>query len=217
MKQLFFKEVKLAATKLSFIFVAFALLAMVPGYPILLGGFFTALGIFYSFQTMRENHDIEYSLLLPVSKADIVKSKFAFTVFLEGCSFLIMVIITVIRMTVLKDAAVYRENALMGANLVFLGYALILFGLFNICFVRGFFRTGYYIGKPFVVFCVFSFLLIVIAEVMHHIPGLEALNSFGADNIGTQCVALAVGALCFAAMTAIAVNGSVKSFEKVDL
>ena len=160
MKKLLNKELRLSAAKISYFFVAFALLVFVPGYPILLGTFFTAMGIFYSFQTMRENHDIGYSLLLPVSKADIVKSKFAFTVFLEGCSFLIMVIVTVIRMTALKDSAVYRANALMGANLVFLGYALLLFGLFNLIFVRGFFRTGYYYGKPFIAFCVVCMLMI---------------------------------------------------------
>lgn len=217
MRKLLFKELRLSVATISYFFVAFALLAFLPGYPILLGSFFTALGIFYSFQAMRENHDIGYSLLLPVSKADIVKSKFAFSVFLEGCSFLIMVIVTVIRMTALKDSAVYRTNALMGANLVFLGYALLVFGLFNYLFIRGFFKTGYYIGKPFIVFCVVCMLLIGLAETLHHVPGLGWLNAFGSDHMGLQCAALCVGIACFVLLTGAALKQSVRSFERIDL
>ncbi|MCR5073434.1 MAG: ABC-2 transporter permease [Clostridiales bacterium] len=217
MKKLLFKELRLSVATISYCFVAFALLVFLPGYPILLGAFFTALGIFYSFQAMRENQDISYSLLLPVTKADIVKSKFAVSVFLEGCSFLIMAIVTVIRMTALKDSAVYRANALMGANLVFLGYALLVFGLFNFLFIRGFFKTGYYIGKPFVLFCVVAMVVVGIAETLHHVPGLGALNAFGSDHLGVQCVALCIGICCFALLTGTALKQSVRSFERIDL
>ena len=217
MKKLLFKELRLSVATISYCFVAFALLVFLPGYPILLGAFFTALGIFYSFQAMRENQDISYSLLLPVSKADIVKSKFAFSVFLEGCSFLIMAIVTVIRMTALKDSAVYRANALMGANLVFLGYALLVFGLFNYLFIRGFFKTGYYIGKPFVLFCVVAMVVVGIAETLHHVPGLGALNAFGSDHLGVQCAALCLGICLFALLTGAALKQSVRSFERIDL
>ena len=217
MKKLLFKELRLSVATISYCFVAFALLVFLPGYPILLGAFFTALGIFYSFQAMRENQDISYSLLLPVSKADIVKSKFAVSVFLEGCSFLIMAIVTVIRMTALKDLAVYRANALMGANLVFLGYALLVFGLFNFLFIRGFFKTGYYIGKPFVLFCVVAMVVVGIAETLHHVPGLGALNAFGSDHLGVQCAALCIGICLFALLTGAALKQSVRSFVRIDL
>ncbi|MBO7389493.1 MAG: ABC-2 transporter permease [Oscillospiraceae bacterium] len=217
MKNLLNKELHLSAARLSYFFLASSLLTFVPGYPILLGGFFTALGIFYSFQAMRENHDIDYSLLLPVSKADIVKSKFAFCVFMELCSFLLMTVVTILRMTALKDSAVYRANALMGANLVFLGYALILFGLFNFCFLRGFFKTGYYFGKPFVLFCVCAFLLIIAAEVLYHVPGLGALNSFGAENLGVQFLCLGIGIVCYVLLTLIGMKSSIRTFEKIDL
>lgn len=217
MKKLIYKEIKLAASPLSFIFTAGALLTFVPGYPILLGAFFTTLGIFYSFQTTRENNDISYSLLLPVSKSDVVKGKFAFSVMIELFSFLIMTLITAVRMTLLKEAGAYVSNALMCANLVFLGIALLIFGLFNFFFVRGFFRTAYYFGKPFVVYLVISMLVIIAAETLHHIPGLEALNSFGFENAGLQLAVLLSGAAAYAALTALAFAKSVKSFEKTDL
>ena len=37
--------------------------------------------------------------------------------------------------SILKDAAVYRHNVLMNANLFYLGAALFVFGLFNVIFV----------------------------------------------------------------------------------
>ena len=217
MKKLLYKELHLAASPLSYWFMAAALLTLIPGYPILLGAFFTTLGIFYSYQTMRENNDITYSLLLPVSKADVVKSKFAFTVTIEMGSFFLMTLLTLLRMTLLKSAPPYVDNPLMGANLVFLGYVLLIFGLYNAVFVRGFFRTAYYFGKPFIFYGIVSMLVIAAAEVLHHIPGLEALNAFGFAEIGTQLTMLLAGAVCFLLLTFLAVRQSVRSFEKIDL
>ena len=105
----------------------------------------------------------------------------------------------------------------MGANLVFLGYALLVFGLFNYLFIRGFFKTGYYIGKPFIVFSVVCMLLIGLAETLHHVPGLGSLNAFGTDHIGLQCAALCAGIACFALLTGAALKQSVRSFERIDL
>ena len=217
MKKLLLKELKLAASPLSYFFIASAFLTFVPGYPILLGSFFTTLGIFYSFQTMRENNDIHYSLLLPVSKADLVKSKYLFTVLIELCSFALMVIITLLRMLLWKNAAVYTSNALMCANMTFLGFALLIFGLFNLIFVDGFFRTAYYFGKPFITYCVIVLLVITAAETLHHLPGLEALNAFGFSPLLPQLPVLFCGAIAFVLLTFFAVRHSVKRFETIDL
>ncbi len=217
MKNMLYKELKLAAAGISYFFLASALFTMIPGYPILMSGGFLTLGLFYSFQSMREKHDIEYSLLLPVSKADIVKGKYAFVLLLEGIGFVLCAILTVVRMTFLKASPVYLENALMGANLVYLGELLLIFGLFNAIFVRGFFKTGYYIGKPFLCYGIPLLLLIGLAEAAHHIPGLGLLNAFGTDEIEIQLIALACGVLLFVLLTFVGIRQSVKSFEKVDL
>lgn len=217
MNKLLKKELCLGASPLSFLFIAGGLLALVPSYPILLGAFFATLGIFYSFQTMRENNDITYSALLPVTKSDIVKGKFAFCVSIELCAFLVMVSATLLRMTLWKDAAVYRENALMNANLVFLGFALTLFGVFHIVFVRGFFKTAYYFGKPFILYCIVALICIFAAEALHHIPGLEAVNAFGFDCLNIQLSAFFCGLLLYAALSAAAVRSACRSFEKLDL
>lgn len=217
MKPLLRKEMKLAASPLSYFFLLAAFLTLVPGYPILLGAFFTTLGIFYSFQSTRENNDISYTLLLPVAKADAVKGKFAFVLLLELCSFLVMAVLTLLRMTVLKTATVYTENALMCANLNYLGFALLIYGLFNFIFVRGFFKTAYYFGKPFILYIIIQFLVIFIAEALRHIPGLESLNAFAFSPIAPQLISLLVGVLAFSLLTVFAIRQSIRFFASIDL
>ena len=217
MKKLLIREMKLSASLLSYLFIVFGAMTLIPGYPILVGAFFVSFGLFQSFQAARENNDITFSLLLPVAKADVVRSKFIFCVFIEMCGFALMTALTLVRMTVLRDSVVYRSNAMMNANLVFLGFALLIFGCFHLVFVRGFFKTAYYYGKPFVKYIIAAFLVIGCAEALHHIPGLEGVNAFGFDNMGLQAAALCCGALLYVLMTAAALRSSIHSFEQIDL
>lgn len=217
MGNIFKKEMKLSASILSYLFIAFGLMFFFPGYPILCGVFFVTLGIFQSFQYAREANDIVFSALLPIAKADVVKGKFLFSCFIELCGFTVMTVVTLIRMTVLADAKPYRSNALMNANLFALGCALFIFGLFNLIFINGFFKTAYKFGKPFVTYIIVAFIFIGIFETLHHIPPLKALNSFGFENTGLQLALLAAGAVSYAVLTVIAYRCARKRFEMIDL
>lgn len=217
MRALLKKEMRLSASVLSYLFISFGVLAAVPGYPILCSVFFITLGIFQSFQSAREANDIVYSALLPVAKSDVVKGKFLFSVVIELAGFLVMTVLTLDRMTVLSDAAPYRNNALMNANPFFLGMALLIFGAFNLIFICGFFKTAYKFSKPFVTYIIVSFLIIGVAEALHHFPGLEALNAFGFDHITLQLSLLLIGALLYAALTFLGYKLACRHFEKIDL
>ena len=46
MYKLLRKELKLSASPLSYLFIAFGLMTLLPGYPILVGAFFISFGIF---------------------------------------------------------------------------------------------------------------------------------------------------------------------------
>lgn len=217
MKDLLNKEMKLSAHILSWCFIAFGLMAMIPGYPIVVGAFFVCLGIYQSFQYGRENNDILYTALLPVKKADVVKAKFAFVCLIEMLSFALMFILTVIRMTVFSGSAVYVNNAMMNANQAFLGYVLVVYAMFNILFVKGFFRTAYKFGKPFISFTIVSFVFAAITEVLHHLPGLIFLND--TDTLGNpvQWVVLAAGIVIYTGVTVISEKKAEMLFEQIDL
>ena len=81
MNALLRKEMRLSASVLSYIFIAFAAMTLVPGYPILCGAFFVTLGLFQSFQNAREANDIVYSALLPIAKHDVTLSHVIYSLF----------------------------------------------------------------------------------------------------------------------------------------
>ena len=217
MRKILRKEIKLSAHILSFLFILFAFLFFLPGYPVLCGVFFVTLGIFQSFQNARETNDILFSALLPIAKKDVVKGKYLFCCLIELSALLLMGIIVLLRMTLLSKALVYRTNALMNANLFALAMAFFLFGLFNAVFVGGFFKTAYKFGRPFVTYTVLAFLSIGLAETLHHLPGLAWLNAFGFEHLAGQLLLLLVGILFFLLFTFVSCQKACSDFEKIDL
>lgn len=217
MKNLLNKELKLATPLLTWLFLAFSLMTLIPGYPILCGAFFVCFGIFQAFQYGREANDILYTVLLPIGKKEAVRAKYLVSCFFELVAFLIMAVLTCVRMTALREVAPYANNALMAANPLFLAFVLLIFASFNFIFLGGFFKTGYGIGKPFVLFIIAAFLLIVIGEILHHLPGLSFLNASAGKGLVPQLLILLAGAGLYAGLTGLSYVRSGETFEKLDL
>ena len=217
MRNVLRKEMRLSASVLSYLFILFGLMFFLPGYPVLCGAFFVTLGIFQSFQTAREANDMVFSVLLPIAKRDIVKGKYLFVCLIEGCALLLMLLAVALRMTVLSESPVYRGNALMNANFFALGMACVIFGLFNGIFVGGFFKTAYKFARPFVCFIIACFLVIFTAEALHHVPGLEKLNAFGADDMALQLILFVAGIFIFLLITSLSCRRACEQFEGIDL
>lgn len=217
MKKLLNKEMKLASSPLSWIFLCGALMTLLPGYPILMGAFFVCFGVFHSFQNAREANDILYTVLLPVKKADCVTAKYVFTCFIQILGFVLMAALTVLRMTALKSAAPYVTNALMNATPLFLAFSLLIFAAFNCVFIPGFFKTGYKLGFPFLRFGIACLMLITLGESLHFFPGLAFFNAPGGERLGLQFGILGIAALVYGLGTFAACSVSQKRFERIDL
>ena len=216
MKKLFYKEMKLSANPLTYWFIIFSAMTMIPRYPILVGSFFICLGIFHTYQQIREYDDVTYTVMLPVKKRDIVTAKYLFVLFIELTAFILCTLLTIIRMKILGTAVPYATNQLMNANMAYLGYTMIVFAVFNSIFLAGFFKTTYKIGKPFFIFCVVSFIIIIMGEILHHIPDLESLNN--PSNLSMpQAVIFAIGVVVFMLCTWLSYQKAVKDFEGIDL
>ena len=216
MKKLFYKEMKLSANPLTYLFIAFSAMTIIPNYPILVGSFFICLGIFHTYQQIREYDDVTYTVMLPVKKQDIVTAKYLFVLFIELTAFILCTLLTIIRMKILGTAVPYATNQLMNANMAYLGYTMIVFAVFNSIFLAGFFKTTYKIGKPFFIFCVVSFIIIIMGEILHHIPDLESLNN--PSNLSMpQVVIFAIGIVVFMLCTWLSYQKAVKDFEGIDL
>ena len=212
MRKLLYKEMKLSANPLSYWFITFSAMTMIPRYPILVGSFFICLGIFYTYQQARECDDITYTVMLPVRKQDAVTAKYLFVLLIELVAFILCALLTIIRMKTLGDAAPYVTNQLMNANAAYLGYIMLVFSIFLV----GFFKTAYKIGKPFILFCVVRTIIILMGEVLHHIPGLESLNDPANLSI-PQVVILLIGIVMFKLCTWFSYQKAVKDFERLDL
>ena len=216
MKTLLKKEMTFSANILTYIFIAAALMTFLPGYPILCGSFFVTLGIFYTFQSAREGNDVLFTALLPVKKGDVVKARYLFSVMIEMLAFIVTAIVTVVRMTVLANANAYLNNALMNANLMSLGFTLLIFAAFNCVFIGGFWKDAYKVGVPFLTSVIISMLIIGIGESLHFFPGLKALNTpFGMLQI--QLSILGASVIIYIVATIISCRNSVRSFERIDL
>ncbi len=211
------KELRLATSPLSLYFTAFGLMALIPGYPILVGAFFVCLGIFQSFQYSREANDILYSALLPIRKRDVVKAKYISTVMFQMMSLTIFAVCTVLRMTALRDAAPYVNNVLMAANLTFLAFVLLIYTAFNTIFLCGFFRTAYYFAKPFIRFIVAAFIIVGIGEALHHFPGIGWVNAVSGSDVLRQIPVLAAGVVIYVSATLLSMKKSQERFEKIDI
>ncbi|MQM73203.1 MAG: ABC-2 transporter permease [Eubacteriaceae bacterium] len=216
MRDILRKEMTLSASPVTYFFIVFGLMFFLPGYPVLCSVFFVTLGIFKTFQNAREANDLVFSALLPIAKKDVVKGKYLFTCMIELVSFAVMSAVVLLRMTVLKDLAVYRENALMNANLFALGAGLFLFGLFNLIFLGGFFRTAYKFVS-FIRYIVAAFAAVIFFEAVHYVPGLGAVNAFGFAHLSLQLGLLIIGALSYLVFTMVSYRYACRSFEKIDL
>ena len=215
MKSLLFKELRLSAHILTYLFLAFSLMAFIPGYPILVSAFFICFGIFQTFQNGRETGDVLYTVLLPVEKRDAVRARYAFVCLIQLCAFLLLALFTAVRMALLGGAVPYVQNPMMNANPVFLGWVLIIFAQFNVLFVGQFYKTAYKFGRPFVTFIIVALVTVAAAEALHHIPGLEFLNT--SERLFVQLALMAAAGILYAALTVLSCKRAQRRFELLDL
>jgi len=217
MVNILYKELKLSTSILTYFFILFSFMYLIPGYPILCGVFFICLGIFKSFENYLVTNDILFSALLPISKKDVVKAKFIFVCFIEVVSFILMSLLSILRNTILVNSSTYLNNFMMNANGFALMMSLLLFALFNLIFISGYFETTYKQTKPFIYFMIVNFIVITVAESLHHFPNLSFLNSFGNDNILIQLSLVLMGILIYILITYLAYRKSWQRFSKIDL
>ena len=217
MKNLLIKEFRLAASPLSYIFLAATLMTLLPGYPILVGTFFVCQGLFQSFLNAREADDMLYTVLLPIRKTDFVRSKYLFSCYIEICGFLLCSLLTALRMTLLSSSEVYITNPLMNATPVYIAFVLLIFASFNWLFIGGYFKNGYKLGIPFLKFGIACLLLIVVEEALPHFPGLAFLHAPAGEQIGFQFLLLGIAAVLYAGVTFLSYRNSCRHFENLDL
>ncbi len=215
MKALLKKELALALHPVNVIFLAMSAFLLIPNYPYYVTFFYTSLGIFFVCLTGRENHDVDYTMLLPVRRRDLVRARIGFAVGIE-----IAQLLTCIPFAIISQRINRLPNMVgMEANIAFFGLAMVVLGIFNLCFFPMYYGCPGKVGIWFVISSVVEALAIVGMELAaHFIPFFRRkLDTHDTVYIPEKLLVLALGAALFVVLTLVACRISEKRFEQVDL
>lgn len=163
----------------------------------------------------REQNDIYFSVLLPVKKRDVVKSRYITVIIIEIVQILIAIPVGILRYAIIPE----NNQAGIEANVAFYGLVLIMYALFNIIFLNRFYKAPDKIGGPFLLASVVQFLYIGVAEalVLALTPLKEYLDTIDSNMMIKQLPILLGGIAIYVLITFISYRSSKKSFEKIDL
>ncbi len=215
MKKLLKKELLLSFHPTAAIFVAMAAMVLIPNYPYYVSFFYAGLAVFFTCITGRENNDVFFSMMLPISKKDIVKARYGYVLLIELTQILLAVGFALIK-SVLQFPA---NSAGIEANMAMFGVALFMLSIFNLIFFAIYYRNVKKPGVAAIFASVAYFLLLGIFEV------LVFIIPFARDKIDTfdplfweyKLIILAVGVVSFIVINILSYLSSVKNFSKQDI
>lgn len=215
MKQLLKKEFSLAVHPTSWLFLGLSAMVLIPNYPYYVIFFYTSLGMFFTCLGGRENQDVLFSLLLPVSRRQVVGARITAAVLLE----LLQLLLTAL-FSLLRRALPLGENAAgMEANLALLGLGLIVMALGHGAFFRVYYKNVQKVGVAFLWCSAVEFLCIGILEVMAHTVPLfrNRLDTPDPAFLPEKLLVLALGAAVYGLLTFLTYRRALRDFEQQDL
>lgn len=215
MKNLLYKELRLALHPAAVAFLSLSAMLLIPNYPYYVILFYTTLGIFFICMTGRENHDLEYSVALPARKEDVAAARILLCVLLELTQLLIAIPFAVIRQTFHLPG----NQVGMDANIAFFGMSLLLFGLYHLLFFPSYFGNPSKVGRCFVISSILFFLLMFLAEALTHILPLfrDRLDTPDPQFLPEKLALLLIGAAIYALCSWWTYRRAAKRFNALDL
>lgn len=211
MKNLVYKELKLSINKFFYILpVILSVLFFIPQWIFsIVFLYFFWISVIQIYVTYRAQSDYAFLSMLPVTKKDIVKSKVISLVILESIHILLGVIFGIIHNLIYGST-----NFLMDINPAFFGVIFVMFGLFNIIFLPGYFKTAYKYGLPAIIGAVATLLFAAFFEVgAIAIPFVS--NIVESNSTGIQILVLVVGIAIFIGLNVIATIKSTKNYVSI--
>ena len=214
MLKLLKKEFKLAMHPSTIIFICFAPMLLIPDYFYAVVFFYATMGVFFTCLQGRENNDIVFSLMLPVSKKDIVKARFLYTVIIE-----MLVIAACIPFAVISQINGMTTAAGFDAGISLFASAFLFYAVFNAVFFANYYKNTGKVGIAFVIASIASFAVSFVLMIMTHaLPFFkDVLDTPDNMFIAEKIIFLAVSVLVFAAATVVSLKISQKNFEKRDI
>ena len=215
MKNLLKKELTLALHPTAPIFLALSAMLLIPSYPYLVAFFYTGLAVFFMCLNGRENNDVQFSMLMPVAKRDVVRARFTVVVGLQVLQVLLAIPFALLRQSLPPEG----NSAGMDANAALFGCALVMYGGFNLIFMCGYYEDVSKVGVPFLKANVWILIWIGVVEVsVFTVPFVrDRLDTTAVEFLPERLIVLAVGIVVSAVLTWLAYRRSVVLLEKQDL
>ena len=215
MTKLLKKELSLCLHPAALLMLPLSALTLVPNYPYAVSFFYLTLGLFFICLDGRENHDVIYTLTLPVAKRDAVTARFLLAALLELVMLLLAFGFIRLHRVILPDP----NAAGMDANLSLIGEGFLFFGIYHLVFFPSYYRDVNKVGLSFIKGSVFA-ALFVIADIVlcYTLPFVrDVLDTPDPLNLGAKLVFLAVSVVSYAAATLLALRISQRRFEAQDI
>lgn len=215
MRKLLKKEFILSMHPITPLMLILSVMVLIPNYPYTVMFFYMTLSIFFTCMTGRENHDVVYTMTLPVAKNNIVKARIYFVVILEILQILLIVPFSILR----QQINPMGNEAGMDANIALLAEGFLLFGIFNLIFFYSYYKNVDKVGISFVKATIVFFLLVIIDVICTHaVPFIrDYLDTPDPEYLSYKLITLGVGILFYFLITIWVCHISVKNFEKQDL
>ncbi len=209
------KEFSLAMHPTAPIFLALSAMLIIPNYPYYVVFFYTGLAIFFTCLSGRENNDIFYSMLLPVSKRKIVAARFIYAVILETAQIAVAVPFALIR----QSMDIGGNAVGMDAGISLFALSLPMMTLFNAVFFGSYYKDVKKVGASFAKASIAMFLYIAVAEMLAHIiPFMrDVLDTPDTEYVPEKLIVLAVCVLIYATGTFFVYRKAASDFEKQDI
>jgi len=221
MKNFLNKEIKLCLAPINYVYLSFAVMTIIPNYPRYVGFFFFCVSILHLFNNSMLNKDIEYSMILPITKKDIVKSRCLLVGTYEIVGTLLSVPFSIIFFKIMPTP----EGNIAGieGNVAFYGLVLVLLSIFNFVFFTKYYKKAGKPGGSFLLASIFFWIFTMLFEFpiwTKNVFGIEffqMLDRFDAESQIKQLPILAAGIVIYFLVWILTYKISSRRFEKVDL
>lgn len=218
MRALIKKEFSLCLHPTQAIFLLFSLFVFIPNYPYEVMFFFSGLAIFFVCLAARENDDLAFTCTLPVKKRKVALARMLYCMIFQGITLVLAGAFTAVKEVCMPPEA---QVNLAGstANFAFLGYGILLLGVFDAIFFPLYFGNPRKVGVPFVLAGAAQFAIITLLIVLRFTLPLftEKLCAPDPAFMVEKAAAFAVCAALGAGLTVFSLLYSSARFERTDL
>ena len=219
MKNLLLKEFKLCFLPVNFIFLIFGSMLAIPNYPCYVAFFYLLMNCFWVFKNADINKDLQYSLILPIRKSDIVKARCLSVSLYEILFFILSIPFAFLNYKLFPNG----NNAGVVPNFAFYGFAFIITSVSRFAFFTIYYKKAEKHEKAFLISVAIFLVLYFLFEFpvwMVYSDKFELISfatKWDLPSLIKQLPILICGIVVYVLGLIFTYKVSAKEFEKVNL